>query len=499
MLRLLILSLIVAAPSAALAEARNENLLAHGAEDRFWIAQYVPKSASQPDVPPHTVVYVRGAGDSSFFRFREAGGHILALAHRGEQLGLLLEGGEWVMASDAGTSSEGPPLPGGAQVIDLAGGDDTFWAIGTGGVIPAPATVPTEPSTAPTTNAAPATTQSVAFPPSLFRLDDGVWKSLGPIPRAATIGVERSSLAIIDHVPCLAFVDGTRVVRVVQFDGSEWRTVALLSSDAPVTTARLLRGTSRLVVWIAREHAADTLDFFSGATPARHVALSFVPASADSVAVACALGRIRVLFSSGASVSEQDLDVADGSIAGTVTKISFPAEVPVSGIVRVMQYVVWTALFVAILGAMRWRRRMQGMTFDLEKMHIAPLARRASAGLIDLFPFIIGIAVFEQPLSSQSREIVMAASIGVYLLHTALGEMLTCRTLGKWLLGMRVVSLTGQRPPLISLLLRNVLRVIDVGLGFVPLVVVILSPLRQRTGDVAAGTLVVRSDEPLPR
>ena len=143
---------------------------------------------------------------------------------------------------------------------------------------------------------------------------------------------------------------------------------------------------------------------------------------------------------------------------------------------------------------MRFRRLMQGMVFDLEKIHLAPLGRRFSAGVIDLFPLIIGIAIFEGPISDALREVVLAASVGLYLLHTAIGEMFTGRSLGKWLMGLRVVNLAGERASWPSLLLRNLLRVIDVGLLFVPLIVVVISPLRQRTGDVAAGTLVVQSE-----
>src|SRR3712207_9175790 len=55
----------------------------------------------------------------------------------------------------------------------------------------------------------------------------------------------------------------------------------------------------------------------------------------------------------------------------------------------------------------------------------------------------------------------------------------------------RSVSLDGRRPPATSLVIRNLLRVIDVGMLFVPLALVVYSPLRQRAGDVAAGTMVI--------
>ena len=62
--------------------------------------------------------------------------------------------------------------------------------------------------------------------------------------------------------------------------------------------------------------------------------------------------------------------------------------------------------------------------------------------------------------------------------------------------GLKVVSLDGSRPTLGQVALRNVLRVIDAGLGFLPLLLVHFSPLRQRVGDAAAGTLVVLKDAP---
>jgi uncharacterized RDD family membrane protein YckC len=57
--------------------------------------------------------------------------------------------------------------------------------------------------------------------------------------------------------------------------------------------------------------------------------------------------------------------------------------------------------------------------------------------------------------------------------------------------GLRVVGLDGGRARPGALLTRNLLRVIDLSVFFFPLVLVLYSPLRQRAGDVAAGTLVV--------
>ena len=117
------------------------------------------------------------------------------------------------------------------------------------------------------------------------------------------------------------------------------------------------------------------------------------------------------------------------------------------------------------------------------------------AGLIDAAPILavtpLMTAVPEEAAQSTRNVIVFAAALILYVFHTAALEALTGRSIGKMLLGLRVVSLDGTRPGAASLVARNVLRVIDVGLFFLPLLVIFVSPLRQRTGDVAAGTLVI--------
>jgi uncharacterized RDD family membrane protein YckC len=70
------------------------------------------------------------------------------------------------------------------------------------------------------------------------------------------------------------------------------------------------------------------------------------------------------------------------------------------------------------------------------------------------------------------------------------------RTPGKRLLGIRVVRDGGFPLDFTSSVVRNVVRVLEAALGFyaVSAVVTLLSPLNQRLGDMAAGTLVVRDE-----
>jgi len=66
------------------------------------------------------------------------------------------------------------------------------------------------------------------------------------------------------------------------------------------------------------------------------------------------------------------------------------------------------------------------------------------------------------------------------------------RTLGKRALGLRVVRIDGSAPDVTAILVRDVVRVIDLGLFGVGIVVMFFHPLSRRLGDLAAGTVVVR-------
>jgi uncharacterized RDD family membrane protein YckC len=68
------------------------------------------------------------------------------------------------------------------------------------------------------------------------------------------------------------------------------------------------------------------------------------------------------------------------------------------------------------------------------------------------------------------------------------------RTPGKRLLGIRVVRDGGFPLDFTSAVVRNVVRILEFGVGFyaISAVSTLLSPMNRRLGDMAAGTLVVR-------
>jgi uncharacterized RDD family membrane protein YckC len=84
---------------------------------------------------------------------------------------------------------------------------------------------------------------------------------------------------------------------------------------------------------------------------------------------------------------------------------------------------------------------------------------------------------------------LLALGLGYYIVCEALVGM----TVGKRLVGIRVVAEDGEHAGLGPAVIRNLLRLVD-GLFFylVGAVFALTSPRGQRLGDRAAGTLVVR-------
>jgi uncharacterized RDD family membrane protein YckC len=124
----------------------------------------------------------------------------------------------------------------------------------------------------------------------------------------------------------------------------------------------------------------------------------------------------------------------------------------------------------------------------------AQLLPRVAAGLLDALP-VIGVLFYFGIKTNGLNDldnvptvqliIILASALAIYLLHTTILESLTGRSAGKWVFGLKVINLDGSKPTKSQLVIRNLLRVID------PLVLIIISPQRQRSADAVAGTMVV--------
>lgn len=137
-----------------------------------------------------------------------------------------------------------------------------------------------------------------------------------------------------------------------------------------------------------------------------------------------------------------------------------------------------------------------------------PTGRRIVAALLDIFALSILLAVMfalfgEKESNDQGVTFSLSGApflifIGLALAYYAILERATGRTIGKELLGIRVVRADGAPIGWRESLARNLIRVVD-GLPvfyLVGLVAVAASRHDQRLGDMAAGTVVIREPRP---
>jgi uncharacterized RDD family membrane protein YckC len=137
------------------------------------------------------------------------------------------------------------------------------------------------------------------------------------------------------------------------------------------------------------------------------------------------------------------------------------------------------------------------------------LGRRIAAGLIDvgvLFILFIVLAVTIGDTESRSGSGTSSHTVsltggpflvyvGLVLLYYFLLEVTTAASVGKLLLGLRVVGADGGRPSAGAILIRTVLRIVDwlpffYLVGFVAMLAT--GTRRKRLGDLAAKTSVGR-------
>jgi uncharacterized RDD family membrane protein YckC len=144
------------------------------------------------------------------------------------------------------------------------------------------------------------------------------------------------------------------------------------------------------------------------------------------------------------------------------------------------------------------------VAITLEPAGLGPRAFAFLADLVLLFlAWVIALVAYSisgdllrewQALSALGQLAAMAAVLLLGWGWDVAWETLGAgRTPGKRLLGLRVVRADGGPVGLGESLVRNLLRAVELPLGYAPgVLAVALSPRRQRLGDLAAGTLVVR-------
>ncbi len=166
-----------------------------------------------------------------------------------------------------------------------------------------------------------------------------------------------------------------------------------------------------------------------------------------------------------------------------------------------------TLVAATLMLVLLWRHDASKQPLKLkEPARLADALPRILAGLFDLVPaailtsFIVKVSPLAMHESHPMLTATMTGSVpffvmlGIFFVYATLFEMFGGTTLGKALFGMRVTDLSTEKPKAGAVVIRNLLKLLD--LMAPPLLLLILvSPNRQRIGDILAKTIVIVEPE----
>lgn len=488
-----------ASPAAPATQPRN--LLAQGSRDMYWIARIMPQPQDQSGKPSvQSLIQCRRIGGDPNWKLiaQIRSSRVISLANRGQQLAALFETGDWMLIWDGG-SSTGPLPEDNARLTQLAGSEQALFAIAISGQGRTPTSA--------------ASTRPVATLPAgsrlLYRMDQGRWKFLTTLPPAAQQPLDLS-LAVVDGRPVLAaLLSGGEVRAYTLNDAADsWESTGVIDAGPGVARIKVLPDLDRLALWTFGDGGLSRL-FVRDVKWQGPIVLSSTRAADANVHgqigdmdVAVAGQNIRLLSIAPDNKLFESSFASDGSSRGQ-GELPMPAPAMDQRPFDWLSAIAAGMLMVVLLHSVRRRDTTSPQALKDAGLKLAPHGRRLLAGSIDALP-VIGTLVLTaarmDPDQLPSLEAAWMAmhipweiSIAVYVLVTIVSEWAWGWTIGKRLCGLRVVMLDGSSPTARAIWIRNLLRVID-AVMLLPLVLVFISPLRQRVGDIPAKTLVVLAD-----
>ncbi len=484
---------------------------------------YLGLTSSVPDAQPparYTRLFTRQSGAGETWKpLALISAPVKSLTRRGEQLAALLDDGTWLIVWQS-AQTQGARV-GAGKLLAIAGDDKSFWGVASvpGGIealtkLARSSEATTGPSSHPATRpeAGPSTANAPLSPARLVlvRLDRSDWIPVSQLPETMQPSdpaslPPRVSMTLAAHAAVVAVQDGEASVHLARFNAqNQWVDEHPINSGEPIAQFSLVSGASSALLFLSGTQGTGSVAKVDADPPVIVPLVTTTSIKPNAVRTVTIAGeRLRLLFTDGAAVQEQKFDLL-GQPIGQTAVLQLPMPVIQSPLVNYLGTLVMLALMFSILSALRQRPAMAETIARAGKLPLAGLGVRFAAGLIDALPLLITVAVIVARSGIEAlnqldtaRFVPILLAGAAYVGHVTLLELLTGRSIGKMLFRLRVTTLTGSRPTIRAILLRNVIRVADLWLMGAPLILMLYSPLKQRIGDIAAGTIVL-NDRKVP-
>ena len=522
-------------------------LNAEAAADSLWYT--VSTGASLPPDEARTFIRYRQMHGNDLHDLTNFPSRIINLGHDSGKLLVLLPDGEWRIISDR-TFQSGNRLRTG-EVYALSGFEGDIYVVGIGiAAVPLQDALAAQPVKVPTTTTAATTSSSTPSKPitttgktgtltltpskpakilapttrpdqlQLYRFVGSTLALIGPLPAEVTASGSRDiSINIVKGAPTIAYRFSDQLVKIIQLDAAheQWVDLGMISIPQKIRKLKLLSAHDRLIVWILGETGAGSFFFDDSSnhlTPPkwREQTLAIeTKLPVEDVSAAATKDQLHLLvLRQDEEILEQKYDLAGVLDRDSIKSVSHTSNDDTT-VAQLLQYGVLIALIVVSLVVATGSGPVLIVPFKNVDFAVAPMSLRLAAALIDLFPLYIwrliitwryqrGLKLSELYSDPFTRTSFLLATV-IYCLVSLIGELKFGKTIGKHAMGLKVVGTDGKPATINGIVLRNLLRVIELcplftnsaillPLLFLPLVPM-FNLLRHRLGDLAAGTTVV--------
>lgn len=467
-------------------EICRAQVAALGTKDSYWISRTVRDSTGAV----HSFIQFRAVNSASPWRsIAEFSTPVFVVAARGTDLAAMQANGDWMVVWPGG-SAAGTGLRDGARLIGLSSAGTGFWGV-----------AEAQKGNKPTTMGA--TQPSASMPVGrrlLYQLKQGEWEMVCSLPDS----VQDCPVGLTDDNGVLLLMAMKEdVLSLFHFEqaNANWTDDGKLPLPKGTDFVNVIGSAGRTMLWAADRNQVGSIWWKDGDKWGEPTALQLPAGQSGAGAkdIAIAGGAIRLLVQGPNQLTEYSYDL-NGTPAGSAV---IPLMMPDDGEDGVQwMSVIGAAALVFVL--MNSSRRPILPTRDMlatEGIVVAPIFRRLMAGTIDALPLIGTFIVVWLRLDPNAItfdeewtaiQYPLYAAIAIYMLHTLVCELLWGWTIGKRIFGLRVMMIDGTPPTRRAIVLRNLLRALDAATFGASLLIVLLSPLWQRIGDMVAETIVVK-------
>jgi len=289
------------------------------------------------------------------------------------------------------------------------------------------------------------------------------------------------------------------------FSGSSSRKLSLLTLQGQVIVGRRIKGEKLTVdLTVLRPDVAVPLGTLSFKKKNEKDELDWQMTGLDQAAA--------LVVAVKAGPSSGQVTAVAMNLQGAIVQDSLRLkEKPIDYYTAVWPFLVLvTALVIATIDLLIfWRRDETRQRIEIPKdITMADVGSRAAAGVIDLAPgFLLAMLLFQKSLpdiltnwpgyarpGDVQSLLPGVVVIVTYVAHTCLGEWRDGQSIGKKLMRLRVADMQGRPASKKQILHRNLRKFVDM-VAFPFLILPLISPLRQRLGDMVAHTIVVSVPE----